>query len=51
VSRLPYAAGGRINPFSADPIRNRFWTMVTKINPQYGNFAWASLTWVGIADG
>jgi hypothetical protein len=44
VSRLPYAAGGRINPFSADPIRNRFWTMVTKINPYYGNFAWASLT-------
>ena len=39
-----HAAGGRINHFSADPIRNRFWTMVTKINPYYGNFAWASLT-------
>jgi hypothetical protein len=39
-----HATGGRINHFSADPIRNRFWTMVTKINPYYGNFAWASLT-------
>jgi hypothetical protein len=55
VSRLPprgrWAHQRRINHFSADPIRYRFWTMVTKINPQYGNFAWASLTWVGIADG
>jgi hypothetical protein len=25
--------------------------MVTKINPYHGNFAWASLIWVGIADG
>ena len=46
-----HAVGGRINHFSADPIRYRFWTMVTKINPYYGNFAWASLIWVGIADG
>jgi hypothetical protein len=48
VSRLPprgrWAHQRRINHFSADPIRNRFWTMVAKINPYYGNFAWASLT-------
>jgi hypothetical protein len=46
-----HAVGGRINAFSRHPIRYRFWTMVTKINPYHGNFAWASLIWVGIADG
>jgi hypothetical protein len=42
---------GRINNFSRHPIRYRFWTMVPKINPYHGNFAGASLIWVGIADG
>jgi hypothetical protein len=55
VSRLPargrWAHQRRINHFSAHPIRYPFWTIVTKINPQSGNFASVSLTWVGIADG
>ena len=46
-----HAVGGRINHFSAHPIRYWFWTTVTKINPYHGNFACASLIWVGIADG
>jgi hypothetical protein len=46
-----HAVRGRINHFSAHPIRYRFWTIVTKINPYCGNLAWASLIWVGIADG
>jgi hypothetical protein len=46
-----HAVGGRINDFSAHLIRYQFWTIVTKINPYHGNFAWASLIWVGIADG
>jgi len=46
-----HAVGGRIRHFSKHPIRYRLWTLVTKINPYHGNFAWASLLWVGIADG
>lgn len=29
------------------PIRYRFWTVVTTLNPYHGMFAWASLVWVG----
>lgn len=41
---------GSINSFSR-PIRYWFWAAVTKINPYHGNVAWASLIWVGVADG
>lgn len=46
-----HAVGGRINHFSRHPIRYRFWTVVSKLNPYHGVFAWASLVFVGLTDG
>lgn len=46
-----HAVGGRINHFSRHRIRYQFWTVVTKLNPHHGVFAWASLAWVGLSDG
>ena len=45
-----HAVGGRINHFSKHPVRYRWWTFVSRLNPYHGNFAWASLVWVGLAD-
>jgi hypothetical protein len=45
-----HAVGGRINHFSKHPARYRAWTLVSRLNPYHGNFAWASLVWVALAD-
>ena len=42
--------GGRLNNFSRHPLRYRFWTFVSRLNPHHMTFAWASLVWVGLTD-
>ena len=45
-----HAVGGRINHFSKHPVRYRLWTLMSRLNPYNGNFAWASLIWVALTD-
>ncbi len=45
-----HVVGGRLNNFGRHPLRYRAWTWVSRLNPYHGNFAWASLIWVGLAD-
>ncbi|HEY5358071.1 MAG TPA: hypothetical protein VIJ82_10390 [Streptosporangiaceae bacterium] len=45
-----HAVGGRINHFSKHPVRYRAWTLVSRLNPYHGNFAWLSLVWVALTD-
>lgn len=44
------AVGGRLKHFSNHPIRYRFWTLVSRINPKHPMFAWLSLFAVAFAD-
>jgi hypothetical protein len=46
-----HITSGRINSFSKHPVRYRWWTFVSALNRKHMQWAWASLVWVGIADG
>jgi hypothetical protein len=45
-----HLVGGRLRHFSKHPLRYRFWTWVTKINPHHPKFAWLSLFSVALTD-
>lgn len=42
--------GGRLRNFSKHPIRYRLWGMVSRLNGRHGQWAWASLISVALAD-
>jgi hypothetical protein len=45
-----HIVGGRLNSFSRHPLRYRFWTVVSRLNPRHPRFAWFSLFSVALAD-
>lgn len=42
--------GGRLNNFAKHPLRYRYWTFVSKLNPYHMQWAWASLVWITLTD-
>ncbi len=42
--------GGRLRNFGKHPLRYRAWTLVGKLNARHGQWAWASLIWIALAD-
>ena len=45
-----HIVGGRLKHFSKHPLRYRFWTFVSKLNPRHGTFAMISLVTVIVTD-
>ena len=45
-----HVVGGRLKHFSKHPVRYRFWTFVSKLNPRHGTFAMTSLVTVILTD-
>jgi hypothetical protein len=45
-----HIVGGRLNHFSKHPVRYRFWTFVSRLNPKHMQFAWVSLIGVALTD-
>ena len=45
-----HITAGRLNHFSRHPIRYRLWTLVSKLNGQHMQWAWASLVSVALTD-
>lgn len=45
-----HIVGGRIKHFSKHPVRYRYWTFVSKLNPKHGTFAMVSLVTVILSD-
>jgi hypothetical protein len=45
-----HLCGGNVNQFSKHPVRHRVWTILTPLNARHMQLAWASLTFVAIAD-
>ena len=42
--------GGRLNNFSAHPMRYKYWQFVSRLNTKHMELAWASLIWLAVAD-
>jgi hypothetical protein len=45
-----HIVGGRLKNFSKHPLRYRYWTFVSKLNPKHGTFAMVSLFTVILTD-
>lgn len=45
-----HTVAGRINNFSAHPVRYRMWTVISRLNEHHMRFAWISLIGVAFAD-
>ncbi len=45
-----HMCGGHVNQFSRHPIRHRVWKILTPLNARHMQLAWASLTFVAVAD-
>jgi hypothetical protein len=45
-----HMCGGNVNQFSKHPIRQKIWKTLTPLNARHMQFAWASLTFVALAD-
>jgi hypothetical protein len=45
-----HMCGGNVNQFSKHPVRHRVWKTLTPLNARHMQLAWASLTFVAIAD-
>ena len=45
-----HIVGGRLTHFSKHPVRYKFWTFVSKLNPKHMQFAWVSLFGVALTD-
>jgi len=45
-----HLCGGRVNQFSKHPVRHRLWRFLTPLNARHMQLAWASLTFVALAD-
>jgi hypothetical protein len=45
-----HMCGGNVNQFSRHPIRHRIWSILTPLNARHMQLAWASLTFVAVAD-
>ena len=45
-----HIVGGRLKNFSKHPLRYRYWTFVSKLNPKHGTFAMTSLFTVILTD-
>jgi len=45
-----HIVGGRLKNFSKHPLRYRYWTFVSKLNPKHGTFAMISLFTVILTD-
>jgi hypothetical protein len=45
-----HIVGGRLRHFSKHPLRYRLWTWVSRLNPQHGTYAMASLVTVILTD-
>lgn len=45
-----HVTGGRLRHFSANPLRYRWWTFVSRLNVRHAQFAWASLITLAATD-
>jgi hypothetical protein len=45
-----HMCGGNVNQFSRHPVRHKIWTILTPLNARHMQLAWASLTFVAVAD-
>jgi hypothetical protein len=45
-----HVCGGNVNQFSRHRFRHRIWKTLTPLNARHMQFAWASLTFVALAD-
>jgi hypothetical protein len=45
-----HMCGGNVKQFSKHPVRHRVWKFLTPLNARHMQFAWASLTFVAVAD-
>jgi len=45
-----HMCGGNVNQFSRHPVRLKIWKILTPLNARHMQFAWASLTFVAVAD-
>ena len=45
-----HIVGGRLNHFSAHPLRYRAWTLVSRLNARHMQLAWISLVGVALTD-
>jgi hypothetical protein len=45
-----HVCGGNVNQFSRHPVRHKIWTILTPLNGRHMQLAWASLTFVAVAD-
>jgi hypothetical protein len=45
-----HIVGGRLKNFSKHPLRYRYWTFVSKLNPKHGTYAMISLFTVILTD-
>ena len=45
-----HMCGGNVKQFSKHPVRYRVWKFLTPLNARHMQFAWASLTFVAVAD-
>lgn len=45
-----HVTGGRLNHFSRSPLRYRWWTVVSRLNPRHMQFAWISLVTLALTD-
>jgi hypothetical protein len=45
-----HMCGGNVNQFSKHPVRHKIWTILTPLNARHMQLAWASLTFVAVAD-
>jgi hypothetical protein len=45
-----HAVGGRLKNFSKHPMRYRYWTFVSRLNPRHGRYAMISLVTVIVTD-
>jgi hypothetical protein len=45
-----HMCGGNVNQFSRHPVRHKIWKILTPLNARHMQLAWASLTFVALAD-
>jgi hypothetical protein len=45
-----HVCGGNVNQFSKHPVRHKIWTLLSPLNARHMQLAWASLTFVAVAD-
>jgi hypothetical protein len=45
-----HVCGGNVNQFSRHPVRQKIWKFLTPLNARHMQLAWASLTFVAVAD-